>query len=95
MDIEASDYNIQFKLIAGVKTPIADTLSRLINLDLTEPNPPEIEGHQYGYAIFEPLPEIHISKKSIPKHSQTVTSIETSNHDNAMADHTKRDEYAK
>ena len=36
----------------GVKYMLGDTLYRLINLELTEPNPLEKEGYEYGYAIF-------------------------------------------
>ena len=46
----------------------------LIDLDLTEPNPPEMEGHEYGYAIFEPLQEINISNKSTHISFLTITS---------------------
>ena len=45
-----------------------------------------MEGHEYRYAIFEPLPDINICNKSTPISSHTVASIETSNNDNAMAD---------
>ena len=40
---------------------LAEALSRLVNLSLMEPYPPKIEGHEYGYAIFEPLAYISIS----------------------------------
>ena len=43
-----SDFNIRFKFIKGVKKMLADTLSRYINLEIAEPNPPE------------QLPNIHV-----------------------------------
>ena len=54
-----SDFNIKTKLIKGVKITIADTLSRFINLELTEPNPLKKEGYKYGCAVLEQLPDIH------------------------------------
>ena len=46
---------------------IADTLSRLINIELTEPNHPQKEGHEYGYALLEPLQDKHVdNSKHIP-----------------------------
>ena len=56
--IELSDYNIKFKFINGVKNTLADTSSRLIDLELTEMNLPEKGGYAYGYAIFEQLTDI-------------------------------------
>ena len=61
-------------------------------LDLTGPNQPEMEGHIYYHAIFEPLQDINISNKHTPKPFQNVISIETGNHDNAVVDQTKNNE---
>ena len=36
-------------------------LSRLINFEFTESNPPEKEGYEYGYALFEHMPDIHFN----------------------------------
>ena len=44
---------------------LADTLSRLYDLDLTKPTPPEMEGHEYGYTIFELLPDINVSNGKV------------------------------
>ena len=59
---------------------LADTLSRLTDLELTEASPPEKEGNDYGYALFKPLPEIHFDSG---KHSTlppiTITIINTIN----------------
>ena len=60
-DVELSDYYIKFKFMKGVRNKLADTLSRLIDLNLTELNSPEMEGHNYGYATFELLPDINVS----------------------------------
>ena len=39
--VELSDFNIKFKFIKGVKNMPAATLCTFINLELTEPSPPE------------------------------------------------------
>ena len=62
----------------GVINMLADTLSRLADLALMEPNPAEMGGHEYGDIIFEPLPDINVSSiKHTPVSSIAVTSIET------------------
>ena len=53
-----------FKFIKGVKNTLVDALSRLIYLELTEPNPSEKEGNKYGYAMFEQLPDIHVDSST-------------------------------
>ena len=58
---ELSDCNIKSKLINCVKYTLADTPLRLTDVNLTEPKPPETEGHEYGYAIFKLLSNINIS----------------------------------
>ena len=42
-------------------------LLRLAGLILTEPNLPELEGHEYGYTLFESFIDINVScSKSTP-----------------------------
>ena len=53
---------------------LANTLLRSIDLNLTELSPPELEGHEYGYGILEPLPDINISS---PVCSLTAANKET------------------
>ena len=45
---------------------LANTLLRFFNLDLTKPSPPEKGGFEYGYAMFEPMPDIYVD---ISKHT--------------------------
>ena len=71
-----------------MRNTLIDSLLRFIDLELTEPNPPEMEEQEYGYVIFEPLPNITIRNKGTPIPSETVVSIKTSNHDNVMVDQT-------
>ena len=84
--VELSDNNTKFKFIKVVNNTFEDTLPKLSDLNLTEPYTSEMEGHEYGYAIFELLPDINISNKSIHISSLTVTCIEANNNDNMMVD---------
>ena len=43
--VELSDFNTSLNFIKSVKKVFTDTLSRLIYLELTEPNPPEKRRH--------------------------------------------------
>ena len=56
--MELESFNIQFKYIQGSKNILADTLSRLIDIDEDTWLPPEKQGHKFGYAVFEDLPTI-------------------------------------
>ena len=58
--IKLSDYNIESKFINGLKNILADALSMLVNLELTDLNPPEKGGYEYGYVMSEPLPDMHV-----------------------------------
>ena len=44
--------------IQGSKNVLTDTLSRLIDIDHDTQLPPEEQGYEFGYAIFEELPNI-------------------------------------
>ena len=56
--MELEFFNIQFEYIQGSKNIIADTLSRLIDINQDIQLPPEEQGYEFGYAIFEELPKI-------------------------------------
>ena len=73
-------------LLKVLKPPlqIASMILRLIDHDLTGTSPPEMEGDDYGYAIFEPMQDLNISNKSTPLFSLTIISLERNKHDNAM-----------
>ena len=93
-EVELSDYNIKFKCIKGVKNTLADTLSRLLDLELTEPHSPEKEGYkyEYGYAMFEQLLDIyHDSSKYEPALSVDVLNIDVT----VRKDENKKDKAIK
>ena len=55
--MKLESFNIQFEYIQGSKNVLADTLSRLIDINVDTRLPPEQE-YEFGYAIFEDLPKI-------------------------------------
>ena len=54
--VELESQNITFEYIPGIKNTLADTLSRLINIDNNIKLQPEEEGKEFGYFPFEELP---------------------------------------
>ena len=56
--MELESFNIKFEYIQGSKNVLADTLSRLIDIDEDTWLPPEEQGYEFGYAVFEDLPKI-------------------------------------
>ena len=60
--VELESYNLKFEYIQGIKNTLADTLSRLLEIDpdvalLTEP-----QGTQFGYNFFEELPPVEVGE---------------------------------
>ena len=58
--VKISPFRITFEYIKGIKNTLADTMSRLITIDPDSELPPEEQGCEYGYYLFDPLPPIHI-----------------------------------
>ena len=56
MELEA--FNIRFEHVSGKANILADTLSRLIDLDPDARLDPENAGWEFGYYIFESLPKL-------------------------------------
>ena len=53
--VEISPYKIQFEYIKGIKNTLADTMSRLIQIDPEAKLCPEQEGYEFGYYAFEDI----------------------------------------
>ena len=53
--VEISPYRIKFKYIKGIKNTLADTMSRLIQIDPETKLHPEQEGYEFGYHAFEDM----------------------------------------
>ena len=56
--VEISPFHITFEYIKGIKNTLADMMSRLISIDPDTELPPEDQGCEYGYCLFDPLPPI-------------------------------------
>ena len=55
---ELESQNITFEYIPGIQNTLADTLSRLIEMDENIKLQPEEEGKEFGYFPFEELPPV-------------------------------------
>ena len=53
--VEISPFHITFEYIKGIKNTLADTMSRLITIDPDTELPPDDQGCEYGYYLFDPL----------------------------------------
>ena len=58
--IEISPFRITFEYIKGIKNTLADTMSRLIEIDTQIQSEPEPEGYEFGYYIFDQLPALEV-----------------------------------
>ena len=58
--VELESQKIDFVFIPGIKNVLADTLSRLIEVDNDVKLPEEKEGHKFGYVPFEQLPPAQV-----------------------------------
>ena len=56
--VELESQNITFEYIPGIWNTLADTLSRLIEMDENIKLQPEEEGKEFGYFLFEELPPV-------------------------------------
>ena len=54
--VELESQNITFEYIPGIRKTLADTLSRLIDIDENIKLQPEEEGKEFGYFPFKELP---------------------------------------
>ena len=73
--IEISPFKITFECIKGIKNTLADTMSRLIDIDPQVQPEPKPEGYEFGYYIFDELPNLEVS--DIEANSGSITNIET------------------
>ena len=59
--IEILPFRIPFEYIKGIKTTLADTMGRLIAIDPQMQPDPEAEGYEFGYYMFDQVPELEVS----------------------------------
>ena len=60
--IEISPFCITFKYIKGIKNTLADTMSRLININPQVQQDTEPEGYEFSYYTFDTLPPVEVSE---------------------------------
>ena len=59
--IEILPFRITFEYIKGIKNTLADTMSRLIDIDPLTQQDSEPEGYKFGYYTFDTLPAVEVS----------------------------------
>ena len=77
--VELESQNITFEYIPGIRNTLADTLSRLIDMDENIKLQPEEEGKEFGYFPFKELP---------PVTTKTTEEVITCEIGNINIDHT-------
>ena len=60
--VELKMYNLKFEYIQGIKNTLADTLSRLLQIDPDVALPEEPPGTEFGYNFFEELPPAEVGE---------------------------------
>ena len=73
--IEISPFRSTFEYIRGIKNTLADTMSRVIEIDPQSEQEPEAEGYEFGYYIFDNLPNIEVH--DIETTIKSITDAET------------------
>ena len=76
--IEISPFCITFENIKGIKNTLADTMSRLIEINPQVQQEFEPDGYEFGYYTFDTLPALEVS------------NIETSPNTTSHVDNTKK-----
>ena len=80
--IKILPFCITFKYIKGIKNTLADTMSRLIDIDLQVQPESEPEGYEFGYYTFDTLPALEVSNvETSPNILSHVDDTEISNDD--------------
>ena len=80
--IEISPFHITFKYIKGIKNTLANTMSRLIDIDLQVQPESEPESNEFGYYTFDTLPALEVSNVETSQNtSLSVDDTEASNDD--------------
>ena len=64
--IEISPFRITFEYIKGIKNTLADTMSRLIEIDPQMQLEPEPEGYEFRYYTFDLLPAMEVHDIQTP-----------------------------
>ena len=80
--IEISPFCITFECLKGIKNTLADTMSRLIDIDLQVQPESKPEGYEFGYYTFDTLPTLEVSNVETSQNTSLhVNDTEVSNDD--------------
>ena len=80
--IEISLFHITFEYIKGIKNTLANTMSRLIDIDQQVQPESEPEGYEFRYYTFDTLPTFEVSNvKTSQDTSLNVNDTDVSNND--------------
>ena len=63
--VKLKSYNLKFEYIQGILNTLADTLSRLIEIDPDVTLPTEPPGTKFGYNFFEELPPVKVAASNV------------------------------
>ena len=69
--IEISPFHITFEYIKGIKNTLADTMSRLIDINPQIQKDSEPEGCEFGYYTFDTLPAMEVSNIETTKETSS------------------------
>ena len=75
--VEIKQYQIKIEFIKGIKNTLADTTSRLIAIYPNTCQDSEPEGQEYGYCVFEELPNVSMIEADITLNEITVPLAES------------------
>ena len=79
--IEIAPFHITFEYIKGIKNTLADTVSRLIDIDPQIQQESEPEGYEFGYYTFDMLPVLEVSHIETTQHMFVRDNDDDSNND--------------
>ena len=80
--IEILPFHITFEYIKGIKNTLADTMSRLIDIEPPIQQDSEPEGYEFGYYTFDTLPAMEVSHVEMTK--QTSNEKESNDTDSVV-----------
>ena len=75
--IKISPFCIAFEYIKGIKNTLADTMSRLINIDPQIQQDSESEGYEFGYYTFDTLPALEVSNIDTTQNAPDTNESDT------------------
>ena len=58
-------FRMTFEYVKGIKNNLADTMGRLLEIDSQVQQEPEPEGYEFGYYVFDNLPNIEVTNIEI------------------------------